>query len=96
MVAARFVGLGTVMRRGELLALRWSDMRMLDGVVQVREAFVDRRFTTPKSRSSRRLIELGPRMRERLAQRWPETTFRATRSAARGVHFLCGWGGSRP
>ena len=74
--AITFVGLGTAMRRGELLALRWSDVRMLDGVVQVREAFVDGHFTTPKSRSSRRLIELGPRVRELLGQRWQETAFR--------------------
>jgi len=74
--AITFVGLGTAMRRGELLALRWSDVRMLDGVVQVREAFVDGRFTTPKSRSSRRLIELGPRTRELLGKRWQETAFR--------------------
>jgi integrase len=73
--AITFVGLGTAMRRGELLALRWSDVRMLDGVVQVREAFVDGRFTTPKSRSSRRLIELGPRTRELLGQRWQETAY---------------------
>jgi integrase len=64
------------MRRGELLALRWSDVRMLDGVVQVREAFVDGHFTTPKSRSSRRLIELGPRTRELVGERWQETAFR--------------------
>jgi integrase len=75
--AITFVGLGTAMRRGELLALRWSDVRMLDGVVQVREAFVDGCFTTPKSRSSRRLIELGPRTRELFGRRWQETAFRA-------------------
>jgi integrase len=73
--AITFAGLGTAMRRGELLALRWSDVRMLDGVLQVREAFVDGRFTTPKSRSSRRLIELGPRTRELLGTRWQETAF---------------------
>jgi integrase len=73
--AIAFVGLGTAMRRGELLALRWGDVRMLDGVVQVREAFVDGHFTTPKSRSSRRLIELGPRTRELFGQRWQESAF---------------------
>jgi integrase len=77
--AITFVGLGTAMRRGELLGLRWSDVRMLDGVVQVREAFVDGPFTTPKSRSSRRLIELGPRTRELFGQRWQETAFRDER-----------------
>jgi integrase len=70
-----FVGLGTAMRRGELLALRWRDVRLLDGVVQVREAYVDGKFTTPKSRSSRRLIELGPRTQALLSERWQETAF---------------------
>lgn len=75
--ALTFVGLGTAMRRGELLALRWRDVRLLDGVVQVREALVDGKFTTPKSRSSRRLIELGPRTQALLSERWQETAFRA-------------------
>jgi integrase len=56
-----FVGLGTALRRGELLALRWRDVRMREGLMHVREAFVAPKFTTPKSRSSRRTIELGPR-----------------------------------
>jgi integrase len=56
-----FVGLGTALRHGELLALRWRDVRMLEGLLQVREALVAGKFTTPKSRSSRRTIELGPR-----------------------------------
>ncbi len=77
--AITFVRLGTAMRRGELLGLRWSDVRMLDAVVQVREAFVDGHFTTPKSRSSRRLIELGPRTLELFGQRWQETAFRDER-----------------
>jgi integrase len=50
-------------------------VRLLDGVVQVREAYVKSRFTTPKSRSSRRLLELGPRTSELLAARWQETAF---------------------
>ena len=54
-----FVALGTAMRRGELLALRWRDVRLLDGRLQVREALVRGQFTTPKSRASRRTIELG-------------------------------------
>jgi integrase len=70
-----FVALGTAMRRGELLALRWRDIRLLDGVAQVREAYVKGRFTTPKSRSSRRLIELGPRTNELLALHWRATPF---------------------
>jgi integrase len=70
-----FVGLGTAMRRGELLALRWRDVQLLDGLVQVREALVKGRFTTPKSRSSRRLLELGPRTKELFAERWARSTF---------------------
>jgi integrase len=65
-----FVALGTAMRRGELLALRWRDVELLEGRLTVREAFVKGRFTSPKSRSSRRLLELGPRTRELLAEHW--------------------------
>lgn len=75
--ALTFVALGTGMRRGELLALRWRDVRLLDGVVQVREALVEGRLTTPKSRASRRLIELGPRTNKLLAEHWRWSTFQA-------------------
>ena len=68
-----FVALGTAMRRGELLALRWRDVRLLEGRVQVREALVRGRFTTPKSRSGRRLIELGPRTLALLQEHWQRT-----------------------
>jgi integrase len=65
-----FVCLGTAMRRGELLGLRWRDVQLLEGLVQVREAFVRGRFTTPKSRASRRLVELGSRTQELLTEHW--------------------------
>jgi integrase len=70
-----FSALGSAMRRGELLALRWRDVQLLDGHLHVREAFVRGRLTTPKSRASRRLIELGPRTRDLLAEHWQRTTF---------------------
>jgi len=70
-----FVALGTALRRGELLALRWRDVQLLEGLLTVREALVKGRFTTPKSRSSRRLLELGPRTRELLAEHWRESAF---------------------
>jgi integrase len=70
-----FVALGTAMRRGELLALRWRDVQLLEGLLTVREALVKGRFTTPKSRAGRRLMELGPRTRELLAEHWRETAF---------------------
>jgi integrase len=63
------------MRRGELLALRWRDVELLEGLLTVREALVKGRFTTPKSRTSRRLLELGPRTKELLAERWRESAF---------------------
>jgi integrase len=70
-----FVALGTAMRRGELLALRWRDVQLLEGHLSVREALVKGRFTTPKSRASKRLIELGPRTRRLLAERWRVSAF---------------------
>lgn len=73
--AVTFVGLGSALRRGELLALRWRDVRMLEGLLQVREALVDGRFTTPKSRSSRRTIELGPQTLAVLAEHWQTSAF---------------------
>src|SRR5262245_42525819 len=63
------------MRRGELLALRWLDIRLLEGLLDVREALVEGRFTTPKSRASRRLLELGPRTEALLANHWQESAF---------------------
>jgi integrase len=70
-----FVALGTAMRRGELLALRWRDVQLLEGLLHVREALVEGRFTTPKSRASRRLLELGPQTQALLAKHWRETAF---------------------
>jgi integrase len=70
-----FVALGTAMRRGELLALRWRDVQLLEGLLSVREALVKGRFTTPKSRSSRRLLELGPWTRDLLSEHWRQSAF---------------------
>jgi integrase len=70
-----FVGLGTALRHGELLALRWRDVRMLEGLLQVREALVAGKFTTPKSRSSRRTIELGPRTLALLQEHWQASAY---------------------
>ncbi len=57
----RFVtaGLGTGLRRGELLGLRWGDVSMLDRRLTVRQAWVRGEMTSPKSRTSRRAIEVG-------------------------------------
>jgi len=69
------VGLGTALRRGELLALRWRDVGLLDGLLLVRQAYVRGRFTTPKSRSSRRTIEVGPRTLALLESHWRTSAF---------------------
>jgi integrase len=70
-----FTALSTAMRRGELLGLRWRDVQLLEGHLNVREALVNGRVTTPKSRASRRLIELGPRAIELLAEHFARTAF---------------------
>lgn len=70
-----FVALGTAMRRGELLALRWRDVSMLERLVHVREALVRGRFTTPKSKASRRLLEIGERTAGLLQDHWQESKF---------------------
>ncbi len=67
------LALATGMRRGELLALRWSDMNLEDGSIQVQRT-VDRLpgyglyESEPKSDSSRRRIVLPGRIVEVLKQ----------------------------
>lgn len=70
-----FVALGTAMRRGELLALRWHDIQLLEEHLRVREALVKGRFTTPKSRAGKRRIELGPRTKQLLAEHWQHSAY---------------------
>jgi integrase len=74
--AIMLVALGTGLRRGELLGLRWGAVDMLEGKIHVREALVRGRVSTPKSRASRRVIELGPHTRAVLEQRWQSTHYR--------------------
>lgn len=50
----------TGMRIGELLALRWRNVDLLNGLLQVEETVYDGHFDEPKSRHSVRLIPLGP------------------------------------
>jgi integrase len=68
--------LATAMRRGELLALRWQDVKLLEGLLTVRQSLVRGQLTSPKSRASRRTIELGPRALAVLAEQWEATYFR--------------------
>ena len=70
-----FVILGTALRRGELLALRWGDVNLLERKVHVREIYVRGRFTTPKTATSRRTIEFGPRTLALFEEHWRQTAY---------------------
>lgn len=54
------VAVRTGMRPGEMLALRWSDVNLADGTVQINRALSDGEFTAPKTARSRRRISLSP------------------------------------
>ena len=70
------LALTTALRRGELLALRWRDVELLEGLLTVREAFVRGEFQAPKSKASRRTIELGPRALQVLQEQWAATAYK--------------------
>jgi integrase len=70
------VVLGTALRRGELLALRWSDVEMLDRRVHVRRAWVRNQMTTPKSRSSRRTVYFGLKTKAAIEEHWQASRYR--------------------
>lgn len=70
------LALTTALRRGELLALRWRDVELLEGRLTVREAYVRGAFQTPKSKASRRTIELGPRALQVLQEQWAATSYK--------------------
>ena len=71
------VALATALRRGELLALRWADVELLDGRLTVRQAYVRGEFQTPKSRASRRTLDLGPRAVDVLTEVFEDSRYRS-------------------
>ncbi len=69
--------LATALRAGELIALQWQDVSLLDGTIHIRRAIVRGRPTTPKSRAGNRTIHLGPRTLALLAEHYERSRYRA-------------------
>jgi integrase len=61
----------TGLRIGELLALRWQDIDLEHGVLQVRRSVYDGHFDEPKTQRSKRTVPLGTRSIEILTARKP-------------------------
>jgi integrase len=76
--------LGTAMRRGEIIGLRWKDVELLDRRLHVRETIVRGKVVTPKSRSSIRTMEIGPRTAAVLDDVWKASLYRADESLVFG------------
>lgn len=60
--------LGTALRRGEILGLRWGDVEMLDRRLHVRRSFVLGEFGEPKSRAGRRSVPIVAALRDLLVE----------------------------
>jgi integrase len=59
----------TGMREGELLGLQWGDIDWLNSQIHVRRTYNHGRFYEPKSKTSRRKIDLAPELVHEL-ERW--------------------------
>ena len=57
----------TGLRIGELLALRWQDIDLQQGILSVNQTVYEDHFDEPKSKRSKRRIPLGPQCVEILA-----------------------------
>jgi integrase len=71
------VALGTAMRRGELLALKWEDVEMLERRLQVRHSIWRGKETTPKSKAARRTLHFGLKTAAVLQEQWQASRFNA-------------------
>ena len=69
--------LGTALRRGEILALRWQDVELLDRRLHVRRSFVRGEMEEPKSKAGRRTIGFGPRTADVLEEQWNASSYRS-------------------
>jgi len=72
--------LGTALRRGEILALRWRDVEMLERRLHVRRALVRGELGGPKSKAGRRTIAYGPRTADVLAEQFRGSLYRSPES----------------
>ena len=54
--------IGTGARQGEILGLKWDDMDWIAGQVHVNRTFNHGKFYEPKSKTSRRKIDLAPQL----------------------------------
>lgn len=52
----------TEAREGELIGLQWGDVDWLDSQLHIRRAFNHGKFMEPKSKASRRKIDLAPEL----------------------------------
>jgi integrase len=69
--------LGTALRRGEVLGLRWEDVEMLEQHLHVRRAFVRGEMGEPKSKAGRRTISYGPRTADVLEEQFQASLYRS-------------------
>jgi integrase len=58
----------TGMRQGELLGAKWEDVSWEMAQIQIKRSFNHGRFYQPKTKSSRRRIDLSPQMLNQLAE----------------------------
>ena len=65
--------LGTALRRGELVGLRWRAVNLLEAKIEVRETFVRGRVHDAEEQGVRRVVELGPRTLAVLEEQWQRT-----------------------
>jgi integrase len=64
------VALGTAVRRGELLALKWQDVEMVQRRLHVRRSLWRGIETTPKSKAGRRTIGFGLKTAAAFEEQW--------------------------
>lgn len=72
--------LGTALRRGEILALRWQDVELLERRLHVRRSLVRGEMGEPKSKAGRRTIGFGPRTSEVLDEQYAASRYRSPES----------------